>query len=81
MPHRGRQDPRSIYSALTHTTAEHATLDWIWDVVWLLTLHIGTYYPAVSLYMGANVTFNFGPKFKYPPTDLEYYPACYMAPQ
>lgn len=41
----------------------------------------GTYYPAVSLYMGANVTFNFGPKFKYPPTDLEYYPACYMAPQ
>lgn len=30
-------------------------------------LYAGIYYPSVSLYMGANVTANFGPDFKYPP--------------
>lgn len=28
--------------------------------------HRGTYYPAVSSYMGAQARFNFGPEFKYP---------------
>lgn len=27
----------------------------------------GTYYPAASMYMGAEVKFNFGPDFKYTP--------------
>jgi hypothetical protein len=30
----------------------------------------GEYYPAVSLYKDARVTFNFGPDFKYPPPGL-----------
>jgi hypothetical protein len=34
----------------------------------------GTYYPAVSCYMGAKVKFNFGPDFKHPPKDLVYKP-------
>ena len=34
----------------------------------------GTYYPAVSLYMGARVRMNFGPKFAFPPTDQVYQP-------
>ena len=32
----------------------------------------GTYFPAASLYKNATVTFNFGPKLKYPPQDIEY---------
>ena len=32
----------------------------------------GTYFPAASLYRNATVTFNFGPRFKYPPQDVEY---------
>eukprot|EP00041_Stephanoeca_diplocostata_P028844 m.834739 g.834739 ORF g.834739 m.834739 type:complete len:557 (+) comp23450_c0_seq5:166-1836(+) len=37
----------------------------------------GTYYPAVSLYMGARVSVNFGPDFKYPPpSDMTYAPMC-----
>jgi len=28
----------------------------------------GTYFPAASLYKNATVTFNYGPKFKYPPS-------------
>jgi len=34
----------------------------------------GTYYPAASLYKNATVTFNYGPKFKYPPKDIDYRP-------
>lgn len=34
----------------------------------------GTYYPAVSLYMGAKVRLNFGPNFAFPPKDLSYKP-------
>lgn len=34
----------------------------------------GTYYPAASLYKNATVTFNYGPKFKYPPQNIEYSP-------
>ena len=34
----------------------------------------GAYYPAVSLYMGARVQMNFGPKFAFPPTDQVYQP-------
>lgn len=30
----------------------------------------GVYYPAISLYMGANVDINFGPNFIYPPRKL-----------
>lgn len=30
----------------------------------------GTYYPAISLYKNATVTVNFGPNFKFPPTDI-----------
>jgi COMPASS component BRE2 len=29
------------------------------------------YYPTISLFKGGNVTMNFGPKFKYPPKDLD----------
>jgi len=36
----------------------------------------GTYYPAGSLYGGAVVKFNFGPKFKYPPSKEKPYLAC-----
>jgi len=36
----------------------------------------GTYYPAVSLYMGSAVKFNFGPNFKYPPTEFKFLPIC-----
>lgn len=31
----------------------------------------GEYYPAVSLYMGAEVSVNFGPDFIYTPTGVE----------
>ncbi|XP_025113604.1 set1/Ash2 histone methyltransferase complex subunit ASH2-like isoform X2 [Pomacea canaliculata] len=34
-------------------------------------VHEGTYYPAVSLYKAATVTVNFGPDFKFPPSDQE----------
>ncbi len=34
----------------------------------------GTYYPSASLYKGCTVSFNFGPKFKYPPNDVDYKP-------
>lgn len=30
----------------------------------------GTYFPAIALYMGASVTVNFGPDFKYPPSSV-----------
>ncbi|KAK7506730.1 hypothetical protein BaRGS_00002205 [Batillaria attramentaria] len=33
----------------------------------------GIYYPAISLYKASTVTVNFGPDFKYPPTDQEVY--------
>ena len=32
-------------------------------------INAGTYYPSVSLYKGASVSFNFGPKFKFPPSE------------
>jgi len=38
----------------------------------------GTYYPSASLYMGAEVKFNFGPDFKFPPK-WQCMPACEMA--
>lgn len=38
-------------------------------------LYEGTYYPAVSLYMGAQIQVNFGPNFEYPPdVDVPYNP-------
>ncbi|CAH1794690.1 unnamed protein product [Owenia fusiformis] len=37
-------------------------------------IHMGTYYPAISLYKNANVVCNFGPTFKYPPDDIDYRP-------
>eukprot|EP00037_Helgoeca_nana_P031295 m.397329 g.397329 ORF g.397329 m.397329 type:complete len:625 (+) comp28368_c2_seq13:6710-8584(+) len=30
----------------------------------------GKYFPAISMYMGAKVRMNFGPTFKYPPSDV-----------
>jgi len=36
----------------------------------------GTYYPAASMYMGGLLKFNFGPKFEYPPANIEYRPIC-----
>ncbi|XP_064632131.1 set1/Ash2 histone methyltransferase complex subunit ASH2-like [Lineus longissimus] len=42
----------------------------------------GTYYPAFSLYKNSTITVNFGPDFRYPPTDLEdYKPVSDMAAQ
>ena len=45
----------------------------------------GTYYPAVSSYMGGTVRCNFGPYFIYPPkglpTGLKLNPICEMAPK
>ena len=35
---------------------------------------IGTYFPAVSLYMYASASFNFGPDFKYPPKNRTWKP-------
>ena len=32
-------------------------------------MQAGIYYPAASLYMGGQVTYNFGPDFKYPMPD------------
>lgn len=32
----------------------------------------GAYYPGISLYKSAMVSVNFGPNFKYPPTDITY---------
>ncbi|PRP88597.1 hypothetical protein PROFUN_03008 [Planoprotostelium fungivorum] len=43
-------------------------------------LYEGTYYPAASCYMGAIVRFNFGPEFKFPPSDVTYRPACEIPP-
>ena len=37
-------------------------------------IYEGTYYPAASLYKNSTVTFNYGPKFKYPPKELKYKP-------
>jgi Set1/Ash2 histone methyltransferase complex subunit ASH2 len=37
-------------------------------------IYEGRYFAAGSLYGGASVKFNFGPKFKYPPKDKEYRP-------
>jgi len=34
----------------------------------------GTYYPSLSLYKNCVLTANFGPKFKYPPKNLDYKP-------
>uniref|UniRef100_A0A914X1J7 SPRY domain-containing protein n=1 Tax=Plectus sambesii TaxID=2011161 RepID=A0A914X1J7_9BILA len=34
----------------------------------------GTYYPAISLYKNASVRCNFGPTFKYPPTESDVRP-------
>ncbi|KAL9979830.1 hypothetical protein ACROYT_G017548 [Oculina patagonica] len=42
-------------------------------------IYDGTYYPAVSLYKNATVTLNFGPDFKFPPTDEEFQPMSYKA--
>ena len=41
----------------------------------------GLYFPAVSLYMGARVTLNFGPNFSFPPSATEFKPASDMAPK
>jgi hypothetical protein len=35
------------------------------------SIYKATYYPAVSLFYNAAVTFNFGPEFKYPPKNLD----------
>ncbi|XP_074594235.1 set1/Ash2 histone methyltransferase complex subunit ash2 [Brevipalpus obovatus] len=35
-------------------------------------LYAGVYYPAASFYKNASATFNFGPKFDYPPTDVKF---------
>jgi hypothetical protein len=36
----------------------------------------GKYYPSVSLYMGARVRFNFGPRFAHAPSDVSFSPFC-----
>ena len=41
----------------------------------------GTYYPAVSLYMGAKCTLNFGPTFTYPVTAKDVTPVCLVVPK
>ncbi|RUS90725.1 hypothetical protein EGW08_001529 [Elysia chlorotica] len=41
----------------------------------------GTYFPAVSLYKNATVTANFGPKFRFPPKQVEYKPMSAAAEQ
>ncbi|KAH8865739.1 Set1/Ash2 histone methyltransferase complex subunit ASH2 [Schistosoma japonicum] len=33
-------------------------------------IYAGTYFPAISIYKSATVSVNFGPYFKYPPTDI-----------
>ncbi|VDO64772.1 unnamed protein product [Schistosoma margrebowiei] len=33
-------------------------------------IYAGTYYPAISIYKSATVSVNFGPYFKYPPSDV-----------
>ncbi|CAN0521396.1 unnamed protein product, partial [Ectocarpus sp. 12 AP-2014] len=41
----------------------------------------GTYFPAVSLYMGGSVRVNFGPDFVYPPPrSLGYKPVAALRP-
>lgn len=35
-------------------------------------IYAGIYYPAASFYKNVNVTFNFGPNFKYPPKDTKF---------
>lgn len=42
-------------------------------------IYDGAYYPAVSLYKNATVTINFGPDFKYPPTDEDFQPMSFKA--
>ncbi|XP_073235045.1 set1/Ash2 histone methyltransferase complex subunit ASH2-like isoform X3 [Porites lutea] len=42
-------------------------------------IHEGTYYPAVSVFKNATVTLNFGPDFKYPPTDEDFQPMSFKA--
>eukprot|EP01112_Ceratiomyxa_fruticulosa_P002337 TRINITY_DN12464_c0_g1_i1.p1 TRINITY_DN12464_c0_g1~~TRINITY_DN12464_c0_g1_i1.p1 ORF type:complete len:418 (+),score=74.17 TRINITY_DN12464_c0_g1_i1:276-1529(+) len=44
-------------------------------------LYKGSYYPAASLYMGATVKFNFGPSFQYAPHNVNFKPACDLAPK
>jgi len=39
-------------------------------------IYKGTYYPAISLYFDATVSLNFGPDFRYPPSDVKYQPMC-----
>ncbi|CAL1287269.1 unnamed protein product [Larinioides sclopetarius] len=41
-------------------------------------INAGMYYPAVSLYKNCTVSMNFGPAFKYPPTE-KYKPICDLA--
>uniref|UniRef100_A0A0B7APG6 B30.2/SPRY domain-containing protein n=1 Tax=Arion vulgaris TaxID=1028688 RepID=A0A0B7APG6_9EUPU len=41
----------------------------------------GTYYPAISLYKSTVVTANFGPKFRFPPKDVDYKPMSAAAEQ
>jgi len=40
----------------------------------------GAYYPAASLYGGAQVRFNFGPSFRYPPKDKKFTPCSNLVP-
>ena len=37
-----------------------------------LDVSCGSYYPAVSLHKGATVSINFGPNFKFPPSEEEF---------
>ncbi|GFX24063.1 hypothetical protein TNCV_2435561 [Trichonephila clavipes] len=41
-------------------------------------INAGTYYPAISLYKSCTVSMNFGPIFKYPPTE-KYKAICELA--
>ncbi|XP_065892069.1 set1/Ash2 histone methyltransferase complex subunit ASH2-like isoform X2 [Dysidea avara] len=37
-------------------------------------IYVGTYYPALSIYLEATATVNFGPTFKHPPHNVQYRP-------
>ncbi|XP_053212071.1 set1/Ash2 histone methyltransferase complex subunit ASH2-like [Panonychus citri] len=37
-------------------------------------IYSGVYYPAASLYKNVSLTFNFGPNFAFPPTEIGYRP-------
>lgn len=37
-----------------------------------IEINKGAYYPAISIYKSATVSVNFGPNFKYPPTDVTF---------